>query len=260
MRIRLIIHGIVVASCASLLTTARAEVREGCDQIHDPILTIEACAAEIEDPETSVDDRVTALINRAIALGEVGEVEHALHDFDAAIRLNPNDYRIYYNRAVQYARLMQHQEALQDTEMLVQLQPDNYASYVRRGDSYYVAGAVDSALQDFESAINLNPDHPSAYAGRAAVLAARGEFDASMREGELVRELDPVSLKDFVFTACRPDHEQSAARWLSDFFGPHAPDHEETVRYLSDTGYDVADGGEGVQQAFLQFVYDFCPF
>jgi tetratricopeptide (TPR) repeat protein len=238
------------------LTLAHAQVWDGCDQIYDPERTVAVCSAQLEDPQTQPNDRVTALINRAIAFGELEQSDRALQDYETAEQLSPDDFRIYYNRSAQYGRLGRTSDQLNDADELVRLRPDNHASYIRRGAHLFLADEFELALQDFETAIRLSPENPLGYDGRAGVLSVQqGDLDEWMREYEIVQTLDPANLIGSVFSACRPGHEVSALHFLLWRIEPASLGYELTVSYLSDIGYDLSGGEESIRLVLQSFIY-----
>src|SRR5487761_2353273 len=89
---------------------------------------IAACGLLVDNDKTSKTDRIKALIARAAAYGRKEEIDRAIGDYDAALRLDP---------------------ALADI-------------FNARGELWRKKGDRRRALADFGAAIKLNPDHPAA--------------------------------------------------------------------------------------------------
>ena len=85
------------------------------------------CGALIDNEKTGKADRIKALGARAAVLARKDQLERAISDYDAALRLEP--------------------------------QADIYNS---RGELWWKTGDRPKALADFGAAIKLNPDHPAA--------------------------------------------------------------------------------------------------
>jgi tetratricopeptide (TPR) repeat protein len=86
------------------------------------------CGALIDYEKTEKADRLKALVARGGALTRKGEVERAIADYDAAIRLEPGQADLFN----------------------------------ARGELWWKKGDRPKALADFATAIKLNPDHPTA--------------------------------------------------------------------------------------------------
>jgi tetratricopeptide (TPR) repeat protein len=89
---------------------------------------IAACAALIDNEKTAKADRIKALIARAAAFARKDQLDRAIADDDAALKLDPT---------------------LADT-------------FNDRGELWWKKGDRPKALADFAAAIKLNPDHPAA--------------------------------------------------------------------------------------------------
>jgi len=85
------------------------------------------CAALIDNEKTAKADRIKALVARAGIFTRKDQLDRAIADYDAVLRLEP--------------------------------QADIYNS---RGELWWKRGDRPKALADFAAAIKLNPDHPSA--------------------------------------------------------------------------------------------------
>ena len=91
---------------------------------------IAGCGLLVDNDKTLKADRIKALIARAAAYGRKDQIDRAIGDYDAALRLDP---------------------ALADT-------------FNARGELWRKKGDRRRALSDFGAAIKLDPDHPAARA------------------------------------------------------------------------------------------------
>ena len=89
---------------------------------------VAACGPVIDNEKTTKADRIKALIARASAFARKDQLERAIADDDAALRLDP---------------------ALADT-------------FNDRGELWWKKGDRPKALADFAAALKLNPNHPAA--------------------------------------------------------------------------------------------------
>jgi len=86
------------------------------------------CGALIDHEKTGKADRLKALVARGGAYARKGEVERAIADYDAALRLDPSQADLFNSR----------------------------------GELWWKKGDRPKALADFAAAIKLKPDHPTA--------------------------------------------------------------------------------------------------
>jgi tetratricopeptide (TPR) repeat protein len=89
---------------------------------------VAVCGALIENEKTAKADRIKALLARAAVYARGDQLDRAIGDDDAVLRLDPT---------------------LADT-------------YNARGELWWKKGDRPKALADFAAAIKLNPDHPAA--------------------------------------------------------------------------------------------------
>jgi tetratricopeptide (TPR) repeat protein len=107
---------------------------------------------------------VKTLVDRGVANLESGKFDQALADFNAALKLKPNDAALY-----------------------------DY-----RGVAYRCKGMDDQALQDFNKAIQLDPRFARAYRDRAMVHFDRSDFDKSVEDLDKAQSLGYRLDQDFV--------------------------------------------------------------
>ncbi len=104
------------------------------------------------------------LINRGLENCNDGKFDQAIKDFDAALKLKPNDAAI-----ITY-----------------------------RGVAKYAKGQLDAALADFEQAIKLDPKHGKAYYQRGMIHENRQQYDQAAVDVKQAKSLGyPVEV-DFV--------------------------------------------------------------
>ena len=70
--------------------------------------------------------------------------------------------------------------ALHDFNKAVELDPQDATAYLNRGLTYYNQGSYTPAMKDFDQAIRLDPDDAEAVYHKACVLALLGNDDAAV--------------------------------------------------------------------------------
>lgn len=101
--------------------------------------------------------------NLAIALGAVGRVEegiNVLDDYDWSSHPARERSNTHTVRGNLYANLMQLQPARQDFEAALRLNPNNANALLSLGKIQYMQAELTAARETFNTYIELDPDHP----------------------------------------------------------------------------------------------------
>lgn len=121
------------------------------------------------------------------------QYEKALHEFNKALRLDPNYALAYKNRAVTFLRIgaampgrsrPYFQQALYDYGAALQLDPKDADAYRERGLVHAKMGDADKAIADYTQAIKINPNHADAYRGRSQAYRDKGDIDKAVADLE----------------------------------------------------------------------------
>jgi tetratricopeptide (TPR) repeat protein len=104
-----------------------------------PAATVDACTSVLNNAGLSDAPRVEALKIRGRSLHKVGRLDDAIRDYEAALRLSPNDPELH----------------------------------LRRGWTAYDKGDLQLVLDQAEEALRLKPDYANAYDLIGATLARR---------------------------------------------------------------------------------------
>src|SRR5262249_20927556 len=110
------------------------------------------------DKVTVVDPRAAAIFAyRCLVRYELGALEEALADCNAAIARNPRTMEAYHNRGnIRYAK-KDFDGAISDYNRVIELDSKNSDAYSNRGSMRYYKGDIDGAIADFDHAIECNP-------------------------------------------------------------------------------------------------------
>ncbi len=100
---------------------------------------------------------------------ELEDYAGAIADYTMAIRLQPNNTKVYLSRGASKFLLKQHSAAIADYNIAIRLQPDNAAIYLLRGFVKADLGQHFAAITDFDTVVRLQPDNAEAYVSRGIV-------------------------------------------------------------------------------------------
>lgn len=108
----------------------------------------------LSGPLMAADD-VKTVVNRGLELCNDGKFDQAIRDFDAALKLKPNDPAIITYRGVARYAKGQNDAALQDFEQAIKLDPKHGKAYYQRGMVYEKKENYEKALADIQQAKSL---------------------------------------------------------------------------------------------------------
>ena len=134
-----------------------------------------------------------ALNRRGRIRAEEGQQELANADFQAALDINPDNWRALHNRGVSYAQIGSFAEAFDDFNHVTQLSPKFAKAYANRATLFVQANDMPSALEDFQRAAKLDSGLAKAHVGIARIKHAQGNLDEALLYFEAAVEADPTN-------------------------------------------------------------------
>lgn len=117
----------------------------------------------------------------------------ALEDYNAALKLAPDDLETLFERAKTLQALERPDDARTDLDQFVARQPENAAGYYSRGLLARDQGRATAALADFARVLQLQPDHADARFEGAALKFRRHDWTGAQADFTRVLELLPNS-------------------------------------------------------------------
>ena len=122
-----------------------------------------------------------ALTNHARVSILLGYSETAISDFDAIIRLEPENAQAYNSRGYERYMLGRQYDAIEDFTAAIRLAPQASVPYENRGRSYFVLSQFAKAIADYNEALRLDPNNHNALIDRARLYATAS--DEEFRNG-----------------------------------------------------------------------------
>lgn len=132
-------------------------------------------------------------------------------DFEALIRLEPNNEFGYFGRATERLAELERNatnpgrenlnkiiiddiaSALADLDKAISLNPKTSDSFNNRGRLKYILGDYDQAITDFDKAVSLNPKNFQAVMNRGTANRAKKNYDAALKDYAEAEKLDAKS-------------------------------------------------------------------
>jgi tetratricopeptide (TPR) repeat protein len=108
----------------------------------------------------------------------IKDCDHALGPLKATGTARTN---ALYGRGNAYYILDQYDRAIQDFDAVLKLQPDDTANWSARGNAYLMKADYDRAIQDYTQSLKLDATRPAVHGGRGRAHAAKGEHALAVR-------------------------------------------------------------------------------
>jgi tetratricopeptide (TPR) repeat protein len=128
----------------------------------DTLAGIGHCNIALTTPLIAAD-KVATLVNRGVLLHQLKRYQPAMDDFNAALRLDPEQADAFLNRGVAKISLGQFADALVDIQKGIDLGPSEIAlGYYDRAIAHERLGNVREAYFDYQRALKAAPNFVAA--------------------------------------------------------------------------------------------------
>lgn len=140
-------------------------------------------------------------LHRGAAYYELWNYECAAGDFDAYLRLKPDDVQVVHYRGLAYEQIGRFDDAIADYSRAIELNPNFAGSYyINRGISYGKMGDYCRSLADLDEGVRLSPGNPDGYYNRGIARYQTGNVGGARADFLRALELNP--------------NDRAAQRWL----------------------------------------------
>jgi tetratricopeptide (TPR) repeat protein len=136
----------------------------------------------LESGALAVPTQISAFGNRGIARWRLNNPQAAIDDFNAALRLSPEEPMIYNNRGNVLLELHHYEEAAKDFTQAIALSPSYGSAYNNRGNARFLLGDHVGAIADYTKAVTLMPANAVPFNGRGKAQLALKRPAAAMRD------------------------------------------------------------------------------
>ncbi len=142
-----------------------------------PLEAIEGCTAVIDAGRAPSQVLAQAFVNRGDAWRlRRNDIDRALADYDAAIRVVPDFAPAFANRGFVYVFARpQLDRAIGDFSEAIRIDPASANVFYFRGVAWSGKGQWDRAIADFDQAIRLRPTFANAWRDRGKAREAKGD-------------------------------------------------------------------------------------
>ncbi len=118
-------------------------------------------------------------------------IHQCVAQYDSAIEMNPNDWRLYQNYGQLLMAAKRQNEAVKQYQKVVEKIPHHPEAHFDLGVAYLESGQYDEAIHCFENAIGLRPDYVNAFFNIAYTLDRQDKTNQAIAQYEKTLELDP---------------------------------------------------------------------
>lgn len=180
--------------CEAQLTREKHIVVEACINKKgdtEPRRVIQACTESLERNIFEGNARFFLFASRAAGYFAQGDKQHALDDYNEAVKLAPGNAYVYYNRGVFHAAQSDIDAALRDFDVAIGINSRLVPALRQRAKLYQARGNFMDARQDYSKAIGLQPQTATLWSERGYVSLRQQDYDSAVKdEAEAIR-LDP---------------------------------------------------------------------
>lgn len=139
-----------------------------------------------------IDARACFIQQLAENSQETGDYNLALNYIEKAQQMSPNDIDLIHMKADMLGESGDIDGAIAEWNRYIEKTPDFFGGYYRRGWFKDISMQTDAAIDDYKMAIMLQPDYAYAHLGLADMLMRKGEIDHAKDEYHKVIELDSI--------------------------------------------------------------------
>jgi carboxyl-terminal processing protease len=180
-------------------------------------LQIGGCTAVIQSGRLNQQNLSISFNNRGNAYLAKGDYDHAIADYDQAIKLDRGYAYAYHNRGLAGFFKKDYDRAIADYSEAIRLNQKYAEAFNDRGLAYQTKGNLGLAIADFERAIQLNPkltvainNRDAAYKAKNAAIQQVPTAPGQSSAGDAYRELN---LFGDVFERVRDDYVTKVDDW-----------------------------------------------
>lgn len=142
-------------------------------------------------PAVAVDDTAVECYRRGKALIKTQKYSDAIHQFDQAIKIDPEEPAFWINRGICHSQLKQYQSSIDDYGRALAIKPSIATAYNNRGAVYLYLGKYLEAQSDFDKAIRYDAHYPNAYSNRGFTKIKLGRYKESLDDVNIAIKLKP---------------------------------------------------------------------
>ena len=143
---------------------------------------IQACTESLDRGIFEGNARFFLLADRAAAYFAQGDKQHALDDYNEAVKLAPHNAYLYYNRGLFYAAQSDNDAALRDFDAAIGINSNLVPALRQRAKIYQARGNFIDARGDYSKAIGLQPKTATLWSERGYVSLRQHDYESAVKD------------------------------------------------------------------------------
>lgn len=224
--------------CANQLAAEKHVVIERCinkSGKSSPPAVIQACDESLDKNILQGHTRYFIFVNRAEAYMAQGDMQHALDDYNEAIKLSPRNPGLFYNRGAFYIAQSDRDAALRDFETAIGIDAKFVPALRARAKLYQAQDNLGGAVADYSQAIHAEPKSAPLWLERGYVYIRLKDYQSAIKdEAEAIR-LDPQLARAYFLRGAALGDAGDSQKALSDLI--KAVDLDPSLdRYITTQG------------------------
>ncbi|HEY9005480.1 MAG TPA: tetratricopeptide repeat protein [Ohtaekwangia sp.] len=166
-------------------------------------LVIQDCEKILDINKTIItDDDFTAIWNLGVTYNSIRQFEKARSYFDIALKMQPENIRLYENIGYGYMEEKKYDLALKQYEKIVSLDSHSDKGYYEIGKIYYLKKQFRKAITAFDKAISINPSYGIAYQNRGSAKLEIKDREGCCRDWRKCLSLGITQIKPYLEKYC----------------------------------------------------------
>jgi protein O-mannosyl-transferase len=125
------------------------------------------------------------------ALDKKGQTDEAIRQYQAALRLGPDDAGPHNYLGAALDKKGQSEEAIRQYHEALRLKPDYALAHNNLGAALDKKGQSEEAIRQLQEALRLNPDYAEAHYNLGAALDKKGQSEEAIRQYQASLRLKP---------------------------------------------------------------------
>ena len=137
------------------------------------------------------EDNYLIHYNLGVDLAENGDLDGAIENFQAALRISPNYTEAHNNLGVALAGKGYLDAALQEYRTTLSINPNDMKARCNLGDLLVKKGDLAAAVQQYQDALQSAPENAELRITLAGTLVQKGDLDAAVRQYRAALQISP---------------------------------------------------------------------
>jgi tetratricopeptide (TPR) repeat protein len=207
----------------------------------------------LRDALRKLDQGAASHLERGVALEQVGRLQDAIAETEEALRLDPTLVQAHVNLIILYGRVGDREKAKEHYQAAVKLNPNQFPdAYYNYGVLLIQEGKLDEAEKAFRQALEVRPSYADAHNNLGNLLERQGKFPEAIAEYKKAIESQPDFRQPHFNLGRILVNQQQYQEGIQHLQQTLTPIDENTPTYLYALG--AAYGRAGDQQNALRYL------